>query len=186
MASLNFKSNIAKGFKADALIDNAYAVGGGVVYRVLPSLFGMNGWLAGLLGFAVPYVAGKAFDIPGLSNGATGAFAAHILTLAEPQFEKMTNKKFFTLTERTTDSTTATTPPAAAAFSEGINDNIGAVYPGTDLLMYNPEDIRSTAISPGVNDGMGAVRNTVPANQEVRQTFANRNASTQFSSSSLW
>lgn len=182
----DIKGNLKKGFTTDALIQDLAAVGAAVVYRTLPSFFGLNGWGAWALGVGVPFITGKLLNIPGMAHGAIACGTAHALQFLEPQFKDLTGKSFWVI------DPSETTPVSDG----GLGANV--LRPGQNLFAYDPQEVRRLAQSPSLpmNDGgMGEVIDTTrghsvvtPSGQIMSQKspFVQQQAGSPFAASSLY
>ena len=141
----DFKGNLKKGFTPDALIQDALSILAAIWYRVVPSLFGMSGIPALLVGGGIPILIGKLMNWPGISHAAIGCSTAHLLQYAEPLFQDLTGKNFWVLGAN----------EGAVNTAAPLQDRFGQVVrPGQGLFAYNPDEVRRLAQSP-VSDGGG-------------------------------
>ena len=183
----DIKGNLKKGFTQEALLQDGLAALAAVFYRVVPSLFGMSGLPALLVGGGIPLVLGKLMNWPGVSHGAIACTTAHLMQYAEPLFNDLTGKSFWVLGANEGTAGTAHT-------GVPLQDRMGQVVrPAGNLFAYNPEEVRRLAQSP-LRDNVGEVlpahtQNVVTPGGRLLSNaspFVSQNSGSPFASQGLY
>ncbi|MFN8359299.1 MAG: hypothetical protein U0264_05230 [Candidatus Kapaibacterium sp.] len=182
--SYNIRANIKTGFGKDALIDDATALGAPLLYTLVPTLLGLQGWLAMFVGFIVPYGLGKLFNIPGMVHAAIGIAGTHLMYSKGQRFVvQMFSKPIWTLEQTpttfeqgdTTQQSTSTVPGIAVQGLSGVQYiDIGKERFAT----YNPREIEAQAHSvpsegisgTTVDDFIPNASSSIPAGLSWKQT----------------
>ena len=184
----DIKGNLKKGFSQEALLQDGLAALAAVFYRIVPSLFGMSGVPALLVGGGIPLVIGKLMNWPGATHGAIACTTAHLMQYAEPLFNDLTGKSFWVLGAN--EGTVNTAAPAGVP----LQDRIGQVVrPAGNLFAYNPDEVRRLAQSP-LRDNVGEVlpahsQNVVTPGGRLlsnQSPFVSQNSASPFAAQSLY
>ncbi|MFN8358587.1 MAG: hypothetical protein U0264_01615 [Candidatus Kapaibacterium sp.] len=152
--SYNIKANIKVGFGKEALIDDLSALAVPLVYTLLPTVLNVQGWLAMFIGFAVPYAAGKIFNMPGVCHAALAVAGTHLIyAKGQGMITNAFSRPIWTLTpsadygQASTNQAT-TTQAVTAPAGVPIQGLSGTQYitAGTEkLITYNPREIEQMA-----------------------------------------
>lgn len=95
--STNFRSNFKKGFSGNALIGDAIGASTAVLYGVIPTLLNLNGPMALAVGAGVPYLLGKALDVPEWCNAAAALATYHVMQNNQDTVAKVLGKPLWRL-----------------------------------------------------------------------------------------
>lgn len=79
--------NLKEGFtKKENLIDDGSAFLTAGWYMFIPTMLGLSGWVAWLVGWVIPYFVGKLLKAPGMCSSAIGIATVHVVyaNLADP------------------------------------------------------------------------------------------------------
>ncbi|MBK9249351.1 MAG: hypothetical protein IPM69_14870 [Ignavibacteria bacterium] len=147
--SYNIKANIKVGFGKEALIDDLSALAVPLVYTLLPTVLNVQGWLAMFIGFAVPYAAGKLFNMPGVCHAALAVAGTHLIyAKGQGMITNAFSRPIWTLTPAsefgqpsiTQDGTT----PAGVPI-QGLSGTQYITAGNEKLVTYNPREIEQQA-----------------------------------------
>mgnify|MGYP001220249324 CR=1 FL=1 len=89
---LDFKANFKKGFSKPELMDDLQALAAAPMYIGIPSILGLSGWTAWLVGVGVPFIIGKATGLNQLSRSALALGLTHIIYVKGEEMIKSISK----------------------------------------------------------------------------------------------
>ncbi len=159
--NFNIVANVKEGFGVPAIVDDLIAIGVPIFYTLAPTVVGLSGVPAMLLGAGVPYIAGKMLNLPSLCHAAIGVALTHLVyTKGGGLIQQLLSKPVWRFSETTAggewasntqNSGTGTTAgqPTTASPVSGIGyittETVSAG--GEDILAYNPNEIERMAHS---------------------------------------
>lgn len=149
---------MSNAYKGDNLWDDLVSVVPALIYTLVPTMFGMSGWGALMLGGILPYAAGVFLGIPALRHAAIGILSTHIVMakgdgLVQQYFGKplwTLQQNGFVSTANTVNTTAAqqavaTAQSTVATTTQGLNDT-QMVEVGTEIMRaHNPQEIEDRA-----------------------------------------
>ena len=155
--SFNVKANFKAGFSKNNVIDDGLALLSPVLYTTVPTLFGLSGWTGLLVGFSVPYLLGKALNVPSMCHAAVGIAGQHIMYVkGNGTVNQVLGKPIWAFGE-TSNSLTPANPivpispiidPATGQPMKGLADYQTITAGGQSFAAYNPAEIASQAYEP--------------------------------------
>lgn len=153
--NFNFKQNFKTGFSKPALIGDALALLTPVLYTVVPTFLKLSGTVAALVGGGLPYLIGKALNVPSMCHAAIGITAQHFLYVKGGGIvNDLLGAPIWSLREinGTPDTATTTSSPLTPGTTSQINGLRGfqrVSANGDSLMAYSPNEIaRQAAIVP--------------------------------------
>ncbi len=174
--NFNFKQNFKQGFGKDSLIADACALITPLFYTVVPTFFKLSGAVAMLVGAGVPYLLGKALNVPSMSHAALAIAGQHaIYVYGGGVVQDVLGQPIWSLREINSTPAAPISPilPPIAAPVNGLNGYQRISANGDTLMAYNPSEIAQQAISyeePGtstINDYVRVAPNNALADNGV-------------------
>lgn len=117
--------NLKKGFSKDALIGDALTLVAPLLYWGLPTMLGLNGYTGLAVAFSVPYLLGKALNVPEWSHAAVAIGASHVIQANQDVVVNVLNKPLWTLEEPI-----AGLAAQPGAYIDSFNGRPVVAYPG--------------------------------------------------------
>lgn len=151
--SFNLKQNFKAGFSKNSVIDDGLALLSPVLYTVVPTLFGLSGWTGLLVGFSVPYLLGKALNVPSMCHAAVGIAGQHIMYVkGNGTVNQVLGKPIWAFGDGNNSLTPSTSPAVSTAITgqtvQGLADYQTITAGGQTFAAYNPAEIASQAYEP--------------------------------------
>lgn len=142
--STSFSANFRKGFSKDALLGDALAVVAPLLYWGVPTLLNLEGYKGLAVGFGVPYLAGKALNVPEWCTASVAIAASHIIQNNQATVVKVLKKPLWRL--KTAEDEAAEAAEASVAGLRGLAQQPGAYmdsFNGVPVVAYEgaPEQL---------------------------------------------